>query len=67
MEERIIALETTVAFYEHTIAKLNEFVSEQQVQLQALEVEVRRLTEQMRSLGATDLLPANEEPPPPHY
>ncbi|OGQ77223.1 MAG: hypothetical protein A2289_24050 [Deltaproteobacteria bacterium RIFOXYA12_FULL_58_15] len=67
MEERIIRLETTVAFNEQTLAELNDFVSAQQMQLQELAEELRRLGERVRLLTPSDPPSPKDEPPPPHY
>lgn len=65
--ERLIELETRLAFQEHTLSELNEIVADQAREL----IELRRQLEQvladlrtMRGLIGAD---PSSEPPPPHY
>lgn len=59
MEERLIELETRLAFQENTMEELNEVVTRQQQQLDRLEEQLTRLVVRLRPLLAeTDDLPA---------
>jgi SlyX protein len=62
--DRLIEIETKLAFQERTIARLQEALLEQQKQMDKL----RALTDRLRAKFA--LGPAedpSDEPPPPHY
>lgn len=50
MEERLIELETRLAFQEKTLEELNEVVIRQQSQIDLLEKESQRLAAQLRPL-----------------
>lgn len=67
VEERLIHLETTVAFQEDLLSKLNELVSKQQLELHQLERLLEELRAQLRELQPSTVRDAAEEPPPPHY
>jgi SlyX protein len=59
MEERLIELETRLAFQENTVEELNEVVFRQQQQLDRLAEELTRLSTRLRPLlAAADDLPA---------
>lgn len=71
IEQRIIAIETKIAYQEDTIAQLNDVVCKQQIQIDALE----RLTQQLigrvhdlseASAQSTGVFSATDERPP-HY
>lgn len=58
MEERLIELETRLAFQDKTMEELNEVVTRQQQQLDQLEEQLSRLANRLRPLlAATDDLP----------
>ena len=58
MEERLIELETRLAFQDKTLEELNEVVTRQQQQLDQMEQQLGRLTNRLRPLLATaDELP----------
>jgi len=59
MEERLIELETRVAFQEKTIEELNEVITKQQEQIDLLAEEIKLLTAQLRPLleSAADSAP----------
>ncbi|MEW6500022.1 MAG: SlyX family protein [Thermodesulfobacteriota bacterium] len=52
MEERLIELETRLAFQEKTLEELNEVVTRQQEEIDRLGEEVGRLTARLRPLLA---------------
>jgi SlyX protein len=65
---RLIEIETKLAFQEDTIQALNAVICQQQKQIDQLEATVRMLIERYRQLSATadaDHKPAHEIPP--HY
>lgn len=65
MEERLDTLETAVAFQEEKIAELSEYLNAQQLQMQALERVVEKLSLQIQSLMQPETPPGNVKPP--HY
>lgn len=67
MNDRINELETQLAFQESTVASLNEVVTDQQTQIDALREQIKYLKLQMQTLAETVDSHDGEEPPPPHY
>jgi len=66
LEERLVELESRVAFQNDEIKLLDEVVREFALRTERLESMHERLrTELETALGATDVGPANERPP--HY
>lgn len=66
-EERLVELETRLAFQEDHIQQLNRSLGLQQQQLESLVLEVRELRRQLRALEAGEPADRGDEPPPPHY
>ena len=70
-EQRIIAIETKIAYQEDTIAQLNEVVCKQQTQIDVLERLTQQLIGRVRDLSEASaqsngsLSAADERPP--HY
>lgn len=65
-EQRLIDIEIKLAHHEHTIAELNQALSDQQAQLTRLEALCKSLAEKVRSQsGDLDMPPQDERPP--HY
>jgi SlyX protein len=68
MEERIIELESRVAFQEETLHNLSQLVNRHQQVIDNLKLEIQGLQQRLKSLSVSPLdRDANEEPPPPHY
>ena len=67
MENRIIELESRLAFQEDTIQELNDIVSNQQNLLHQLSSEIMKLKEQLTDLTPANIADESEETPPPHY
>ncbi|MCG8471906.1 MAG: SlyX family protein [Desulfobacterales bacterium] len=67
MEDRIIDLETKLAYQEHTIDELNSVIIEQQNEIDRLKQAVEYLLDKVEQLVDTHMekAPANEKPP--HY
>ena len=61
--DRLIELESRIAFLEHLLDQLNTVVTRQQAQLDSQTKSLTRLREQLDS--PTDKMPENEKPP--HY
>lgn len=67
LTQRIVELETRLAFQEHTQTELSDALAELRVEAARVADTLRRVLEELK-LHRGDLLadPA-EEPPPPHY
>jgi SlyX protein len=67
MEERIVELETRLAFQEDAIHHLNETVAAQQRQIDSLNGMVDLLRQRLQQISTSPLQGHEEESPPPHY
>lgn len=64
---RIVELESKIAFQDDTIEKLNQVITDQQRQLDALNVRIEKLVEWAKQQQQSNIATQNEETPPPHY
>ena len=67
MENKIIDLQSKLAFQDETINELNEVITDQQNQLDQLREEIRLLALRIASVAQSAAAPDEKEPPPPHY
>ena len=67
MEDRLIELETKLAFQETTLHELNEIVTAQQDKIDILQQAIQQLHERMKSMSEEAVRDPEDEPPPPHY
>jgi len=67
MENRIIELETKMAFQDETINDLNAIITDQQFQLDQIREEIRLLTLRFQTVAESSNVSNEKEPPPPHY
>ncbi|MCU7935075.1 MAG: SlyX family protein [Candidatus Thiodiazotropha sp. (ex Dulcina madagascariensis)] len=67
MDERMIDLESRLAFQEQAIHNLSETVIEQQRLIDALSQTVEALRERIKAMNPSPVSPNEVEPPPPHY
>ncbi len=67
MENKIIELESKLAFQDQTINELNEVITDQQHQLDQLREEIRLLNIRIASVAEASNVSNEKEPPPPHY
>lgn len=67
MNQRIVDLETRLAFDERTLEELNDLVYRQQQTIDRLVEDVARLREQLRLLAPSLVLTPDEDSPPPHW
>ena len=67
MENRLVELETRLAFQEDTLQALNGIVSRQQQEILMLSRDLEALRAQIRALSPELVASRAEEPPPPHY
>ena len=66
-EDRLIELETRLAFQDALIQTLSSLLAAQQDRLQAVERQVGEVRRQLRLMSSQDVGSASEEPAPPHY
>ena len=67
MENKIIDLESKLAFQDETINELNDVITDQQNQLDQLREEIRLLNLRIASVAEAANTSEEREPPPPHY
>ncbi len=67
MEQRLIDLESRLAFQDEAIEHLTATVLTQEKALAELQAEVARLKQLMIQLAPSQVGDRAEEPPPPHY
>jgi SlyX protein len=67
MEERLIELETRMAFQDNTLQTLNSVILRQQKEIDILRHEIDVLKTQIRALAPSLVASSTEETPPPHY
>ena len=67
MENKIIELQSKLAFQDETINDLNEVITDQQQQLDQLREEIRLLGLRIASVAESSSTSDEKEPPPPHY
>lgn len=65
--EAIEELQTKVAFQEHTIDTLNEALTDQQYQIEKLQVQMRFVMDKVKGFEPSHIAKLSEETPPPHY
>jgi SlyX protein len=67
MEERLIEMETKLAFQDNTIEELSDVVYKQQLQIDQLKKELTGVQEKLRVIEPSLAGAKEEEPLPPHY
>ena len=67
MENRLIELETRLAFQDHTLQELNAVVVRQQREIDGLTRELEALKAQFKTLAPDLVANRADEGPPPHY
>lgn len=65
--EAIEELQTKVSFQEHTIDTLNEALTDQQYQIEKLQVQMRFVMEKVKGFEPSNIAKLSDETPPPHY
>lgn len=60
-------LETRFAFQEHTLQTLNDVVTRQQQQIEAITREIGALKDRLRAAAPSPVGSLEDEKPPPHY
>jgi SlyX protein len=67
MHDRIVELETKIAFQEQALAELSDALAQQQKQLETLENRMRELNSRLTAAIPSIIALPSEETPPPHY
>lgn len=67
MEERLIDLETRLAFQERTLLELEEVILRQQQDLDQLTRRLHAAEQRVEAVAEARQHDAADEPPPPHY
>ena len=67
MEDRIVELETRLAFQESMLQDLNGVVARQQQEILSLRRDLEAVRAQLRALAPGLVENRRDEPPPPHY
>ncbi|MDH5258537.1 MAG: SlyX family protein [Gammaproteobacteria bacterium] len=67
LNDRIIELESKLAFQEHTIQELNEVVTSQQTELMIFKKQLIKISNQLENQPSSIIADASQETPPPHY
>jgi SlyX protein len=66
-EDRLIELETKIAYQEETLRVLNEVVTRQQNEIDALQRACRQLAERVERVGQDTFKGTAADEVPPHY
>lgn len=65
--DHMVELEARITFQERTLQELNDVVTYQQQQIEALVREVNTLKDRLRAAAPSPVGPLEDEKPPPHY
>lgn len=67
MEDKLVELETRLAFQDQEIQTLNEVIIRQQEQIDQLADQMKILKDKVQDMKPSLVIPESEETPPPHY
>ncbi|MEM7281221.1 MAG: SlyX family protein [Pseudomonadota bacterium] len=67
MEQRLIEIETKLAYTEDLVQQLNDIVTDQQTRMMKLERLCESLKERLQALGEDAPVDQSKHQPPPHY
>ena len=65
--QRLIDLESRVAFQDDTLNKLDEIITRQQQQIEQMQLDIDTLRERLIAVSSTLVVDESHETPPPHY
>lgn len=66
-EARIEELEMRLSFQESALQTMSDEMAKQQLQLERLTLEIKRLNKALESASSSASANQADEPPPPHY
>ena len=66
LQQRLVELETRVAFQEHALQELSDVATRQQAEIERLKSLLQQTQDRLRGV-APPVADASEETPPPHY
>jgi SlyX protein len=66
-QETIAQLQSQLSFQEHELEKMHQALYEQQRRMDSLELQLKRLTEQYKSLTEEQYDSSKDNEKPPHY
>ena len=67
LSDKIIDLESKLAFQEHTIQELNDVVTQQQNELMVFKKQLIKINAQLENQPSSNIADPTQETPPPHY
>lgn len=67
MNDRIIDVEIQLMHHENTIQQLNEVIAAQQIAIDKMQTDIKRIMEHLRTISPSLVRDASDEEPPPHY
>lgn len=67
LELKISDLECQMTFQEQTIDELNDALSQQQLLITNMQVQMKFVVGKMKTMDTSSMADASEETPPPHY
>lgn len=67
LADKVIDLETRLAFQDDTIEQLNQSLSEQQLLTDKLSFKLNHVVDKLKSIEPSNIAKPEEETPPPHY
>ena len=67
LEQRLVELETRLAFQEHALAELGDALAEARLERAGIDELLQAVLADLRGLRGALYADAGSEPPPPHY
>ena len=67
LDNRVVELETRIAFQEESIGDLSAVIVRQQAELDKMAQQMQRLTSRLANFEEFGAEGSEPEPPPPHY
>ncbi|MDH3326658.1 MAG: SlyX family protein [Gammaproteobacteria bacterium] len=67
LSDKIIDLQSKLAFQEHTIQELNEVITHQQTEMMLFKKQLMKISSQIENQPSSNIADSSQETPPPHY